>query len=66
MFSANSLERRLQIAGIFLIFGLLIEGLCLLSATPIAFVIFVTLGGLLLFCGVALFLFSVVSNPRVD
>ena len=64
MLSANFLERRLQIAGMFLIVGLLIEGGCLLSAKPIAFVIFVALGVLLLFCGVVVFLFSLVSHPQ--
>ena len=48
MLSANSLEKRLQIAGMLLIIGLLVEGGCLLSAKPIAFVIFVALGGMLL------------------
>jgi hypothetical protein len=62
--SANLLERRLQIAGTFLIIGLVIEALCLLSARPIAFVIFVVVGGLLLFAGVAVYLFSLVSMPR--
>jgi hypothetical protein len=36
----------------------------LLAAKPIAFVIFVAVGGLLLFAGVTLFLFSLVSTPR--
>jgi hypothetical protein len=62
--SANPLEKRLQISGTLLILGLLIEALCLLAAKPIAFVIFVAVGGLLLFAGVALFLFSLVSAPR--
>jgi hypothetical protein len=62
--SANPLEKRLQMAGTLLIAGLLIEALCLLAAKPIAFVIFVAVGGLLLFAGVVLFLFSLVSAPR--
>ena len=62
--SANPLEKRLQISGTLLILGLLIEALCLLAAKPIAFVIFVAVGGLLLFAGVALFLFSLVSAPH--
>ena len=59
----TTLNKRLQIAGSFLIVGLLIEALCLLSSKPIAFVIFVSVGGLLLFAGVALYLFSLVSTP---
>ena len=62
--SANPLEKRLQLAGTFLIIGLLIEALCLLAARPIAFVLFVAVGGLLLFTGVAVYLFSLVSKPR--
>jgi hypothetical protein len=60
MATVNRLERRLQIAGTLLILGLLIEGGCLLWARPISFVIFVAIGGLLIFCGVAMFLISLV------
>ena len=65
MSDANPLTGRLQIAGILLIIGLLIEAFCLLSPRPIAFVIFVAVGGFLLFVGVAVYLFSLVSAPRV-
>jgi len=64
--SANPLEKRLQIAGTLLIIGLVIEALCLLSARPIAFVILVMFGGLLLFAGVAVYLFSLISTPRAQ
>jgi hypothetical protein len=60
---ANCMERRIQVAGIILIAGLLIEALCLVWARPISFVIFVAVGGLFLFAGVVVFLFSLVS-PR--
>ena len=63
MFSANTMEKRLQIAGIFLIAGLLVEALCLFWALPITFVIFATVGGLLMFIGLAVFLYSLVSMP---
>jgi hypothetical protein len=66
MFSSKPLDKRLQISGTFLIAGLLIEAACLVSAKPIAFVIFVALGGLLLFAGVVIFLLSLVSNPGVN
>ena len=62
MLSANPTEKRLQLAGIPLILGLLVEAGCLLWARPISFVIFVALGGALLFFGVALFLFSVSGH----
>jgi hypothetical protein len=63
---ANSMEKRIQVAGIILIAGLLIEALCLLWARPISFVIFVAVGGLFLFAGVVVFLFSLVSRPVSD
>jgi len=39
--SPNQIEKRLQIAGIFIVLGLVVEALCLLWSTPIAFVVFV-------------------------
>jgi hypothetical protein len=62
--SANPMEKRLQIAGTLLIIGLVTEALCLLWGRPISFIIFVVIGGLLLFAGVAVYLFSLVSAPR--
>jgi hypothetical protein len=61
--SSDPLKKRLQTAGMLLIVGLVIEALCLFSAKPIAFVIFVSVGGLLIFAGVALFLLSLISTP---
>jgi hypothetical protein len=57
----DSIGKRLQAAGILLIIGLLIEAACLFSPRPIAFVIFVAVGGLLMFAGVTLYLFALVS-----
>jgi hypothetical protein len=62
--SANSMEKRIRAAGIILIMGLVIEALCLLWGRPISFVIFVAVGGLFLFAGVVVFLFSLVSTPH--
>jgi len=62
MLSVNQLERRRQVAGVFIVLGLVIEALCLLWSTPIAFVIFVAIGGLLMFVGVVLYLYSLVSS----
>jgi hypothetical protein len=64
--SANSMKKRLQIAGVLLIIGLVIEAVCLLWARPISFVIFVALGGLFLFAGVVTFLFSLVSMAQAQ
>jgi hypothetical protein len=61
MIIASLLPVRLRIAGICLMIGLLIEALCLLSPRPIAFVLFVAIGGLLIFAGVVIFLISVLA-----
>ena len=62
MLSVNQHEKRRQFAGVFIVLGLVIEALCLLWSTPIAFVIFVAIGGLLMFVGIVLYLYSLVSN----
>jgi len=64
MASAMPLQRRLQIAGTLLILGLLTEALCLLSKEPLAFIVFVAIGGLLLGVGVAVYLLSLISAPK--
>jgi hypothetical protein len=62
MLSVNQLEKRRQVAGVFIVLGLVIEALCVIWSTPIAFVIFVAIGGLLMFVGIVLYLYSLVSN----
>jgi hypothetical protein len=62
MLSANPVEKRRQVAGICIVLGLVIEALCLIWSTPIAFVIFVAIGGLLMFVGIVLYLYSLVFN----
>jgi len=64
MLSENPFERRLQIAGVFLILGLLVEALCLVWKGPLAFLVFLGLGGILLFAGIVVYLFSLVSIPH--
>jgi hypothetical protein len=64
MLGANQIEKRRQVAGVFIVLGLVIEALCLIWPTPIGFVIFVAIGGLLMFVGIVLFLYSLVSNPK--
>ena len=66
MLSANPMERRLQLSGILLILGLLVEALCLLWVRPLAFVLFLGLGGLLLGLGIVVFLFSLVSRNQPE
>ena len=65
MFGISQSEKRIRFAGICLAIGLVTEALCLLWATPIAFVVFVAVGGLLIFVGLAVYLYSVVSTPAV-
>lgn len=62
MLSGNPTERRLQLAGIILILGLLIEGLSLLGHGAIAFIVFVGFGGLLLLIGIAAYLLALVRD----
>ncbi len=62
MLGISQSEKRLRFAGICLAIGLLIEALCLLWATPIAFIVFVAIGGLLILIGLVVYLYSQVSN----
>lgn len=61
MLSANALERRLQLAGILVISGLLVEASWLFWTRPLAFVLFVLAGAVFLGAGLLLYLYSVVS-----
>jgi ABC-type xylose transport system permease subunit len=66
MLSIGQSERRIRFAGICIAIGLLIEAFCLFWATPIAFVVFVAIGGLLMFLGIVVYLYSAVSTPVTD
>lgn len=61
--SVNPAERRLQNSGVLIILGLLVEALCLAWRGPLAFLVFLGVGGLLLFAGIILFLISLVYRP---
>lgn len=63
-FSADLLERRLQLSGVLLIIGLLIEAVCLFRARPLSFLAFVGIGGAFLFSGVMVYLLSLVSAKQ--
>ena len=60
------MERRLQLSGILLILGLLVEALCLLWTRPLAFILFLGVGGLPLGLGMLVFLFSLVSRNQPE
>jgi len=64
IYSANSLERRLQLSGVLLILGLLTEAMCLLWARPLSFLTFITIGGAFLFLGVIVYLVALLPAKR--
>ncbi|HXJ07410.1 MAG TPA: hypothetical protein VNH65_20085 [Candidatus Acidoferrum sp.] len=55
------MNRRLRISGVLVTIGLLVEGLCLMWSRPIAFVVLVVFGGMLIGIGVLFFLLSLAS-----
>jgi hypothetical protein len=61
MLSASPFDRKLQLSGIILILGLVVEALCLLGHGPLAFIIFAGLGGILFAVGIFLYLYSLVG-----
>jgi hypothetical protein len=62
MLSTNSLERKLQISGMLLIFGLVVEAVCLLGRGPIAFLVFIGLGGLAFVVAIVYYLLALVRS----
>jgi len=62
MLSPNLFDRKLQLSGIILILGLVVEALCLLGHGPIAFMLFLGLGGVLFAVGILLYLYSLVGT----
>lgn len=52
---------RLRIAGVLVILGLIIEAFTLTWNTPIAFLVFLGIGGLLILLGIIFYLLSLVS-----
>lgn len=55
------LEKRLRLAGMLVILGLLVEAICVLWARPIAFILLVAAGGTLCAAGIIVYLYSLVS-----
>ena len=64
MNTRSAIERRLQICGVIVIAGLLVEGICLLWARPLAFVGLAGFGGGLIAAGVLYFLYSLLWVER--
>jgi hypothetical protein len=61
MLNTSPFDRKLQLSGIILIMALVVESLCLLGHGPIAFMLFVGLGGLFFAAGIILYLYSLLS-----
>jgi hypothetical protein len=61
MLSANLVERRLQVAPIVLLIGLLLEILCLLGKGPLAFLLFCGACAVAFLPGILLYLQMLVS-----
>jgi hypothetical protein len=65
MILKTGLQRRLQICGIWVFAGLLVELVSLFFLNrPSSFVIFMFLGGLLIAAGILLYLYSLVAPPQ--
>ena len=54
------LHRRLQLSGILMAAGLLIQMVTLYWAHPLAFVLFIVVGGTLVTVGILLYLYAIV------
>ena len=64
MLTSNTMERKLQLSGILLMIGLIVQALCLiLGRGAMDFMIFACLGGLLVVVGIIVFLVSLVAEP---
>lgn len=57
----DRLARRLKLAGLLLILGLLVELVTMFWAHPTAFLVYLLLGGLLVAAGVLLYLYSIAT-----
>jgi hypothetical protein len=60
------LARRLRLAGLLVILGLLIEAATLYWPHPTAFLAFLFIGGSLVAAGVLLYLLSIVRSPHQE
>ena len=57
-------SKKLRIAGVLIVVGLLVEGLSLGWNHPLSFIAFLGIGGLLMFLGIAIYLIALVSPQR--
>jgi hypothetical protein len=59
--NASRLQRKLNTAAYLLIAGLAVEGITLHWAHPTSFLLFISLGGILILAGIAIYLIAVVT-----
>ena len=57
----TEIERRIQVAGVFVMIGILIEFISLLWNHPTAFIIYLLAGGVCMFVGILYYLISLVN-----
>ena len=57
----SRLQRKLNTAAYLLIAGLAVEGITLHWAHPTSFLLFIGLGGILIFAGIAIYLIAIVT-----
>ena len=57
----SRLQRKLKIAAYLLIAGLAVEGISLHWAHPTSFLLFISLGGVLVEAGIAIYLIAIVT-----
>lgn len=60
------IERALRISGVLLILGIVVEIISLLWEKPLAFLLFVGVGGALTFLGIVLYLYSLLPPTPED
>lgn len=61
MTTSEKLTKRLQLSGVLLACGLIVEVVSIYWAHPLAFVLFIVLGGTMVAAGALLYLYSIVS-----
>lgn len=58
---SSLLQRKLKAAAYLLIAGLAVEGITLHWAHPTSFLLFITLGGILVLAGITIYLIAIVT-----
>jgi asparagine N-glycosylation enzyme membrane subunit Stt3 len=58
------ITKRLRLAGMFIIAGVLVQGLSLVWNNPLSFLAFIGIGVLVMFLGIVIYLTALVSPQR--